>query len=44
MDNFYWWVSRIKFNITDYTYDKCDGLKSNSKLGVSLSLKLKYSC
>jgi hypothetical protein len=41
MDNIYGRVSRIKFNVIDYVYDKYDGLILSSKLRCKFNFKFK---
>jgi len=42
-DKIYGGISRLRFNLIDYIYDKCDNLNLISKLLLSLSLKLRFS-
>jgi hypothetical protein len=42
-DKIYGGISRLRFNLIDYIYDKSDNLNLISKLLLSLSLKLMFS-
>jgi hypothetical protein len=41
MEKFYGCVTRIKFNVTEYSYDKSEGLKLLSKFTFIFQFKLR---